>query len=208
MIEIIKTASAIIVSTGIVGVIIMGIIKFSADKIAEKLSKKYEYKLIEKLEAYKSELEKKNYISKARFDLEFSIYGEISEKLLIAAEACFWLFPAQIESIYEDKIQNEIYNKRYQDAQTAIYELQRILGMKSPFISEDLYEIFFDYKKMLSNQKTAFEYFGPFGILKNSNDPVHNKEMTEAYSRSAQILEKHKEIVKKMRVYFNSLEIL
>ena len=59
MLVILQTISAFILSTGIIGAIIWVIIKFSADKIAQNLSTKYEHKLNEKLEAYKNELDKK-----------------------------------------------------------------------------------------------------------------------------------------------------
>jgi len=67
MLEIIQTVSTFIASMGIVGVIIWVIIKFSVDKIAENLLAKYENKLNEKLEAYKSELDKK--ITLVKLDL-------------------------------------------------------------------------------------------------------------------------------------------
>ena len=149
MLEIIQTVSTSILSMGVVGVIIWVIIKFSANKIAENLSAKYEHKLNEKLEAYKCELDKKNYISKARFDLEFSIYGEISNILLEAVEDCFFLFPMQIDGGYGDKEKaNEIYTERYKTAHSSVFKLQRIIGSKSPFISKELYSDFFEIEQL------------------------------------------------------------
>ena len=205
--QIIQTVTAFIVSLGFVGTIIFAIIKFSADKIAERLSTKYEYKLNERFEAYKSELDKKNYISKTRFDLEFNILGDISNVLLIAVEDCFFLFPAQLDSFSTEEKAKEIYNERYKSANESVFNLQRILGSKSPFISADLYSDFLDIKKLLSIQLTAFEYYGPNGRNKNSQDKVHGDEATKAFLRSSEIIEKHNEIIAKMRNYFTSLEI-
>ena len=208
MLGIIQTVSASILSMGIVGVMIWVIIKFSANKIAENLSAKYEHKLNEKLEAYKSELDKKNYISKARFDLEFSIYGEISNILLEAVEECFFLFPTQLDNRPEDNEKaNEIFNQRYKAAHANVFKLQRIIGSKSPFISKELYSDFFEIKQLLSNQLTAYEYFGPIGRYRTSEDSVHNEEKNNAWKRTTEISEKHQMVIDKMRNYFDSLEI-
>ena len=184
------------------------LIKFSAEKIAERLSKKYEYMLNEKLETYKSELDKKNYISKARFDLEFSIYGEISEALLIAVESCFWLFPSCLDSIPEDEDKaEEMYRKRYETAINNVVKLQRLLGSKSPFISEELYNDFMGIKKLLTLQVNMYAYCGALQKRKG----IFNKTMadaeSEAWLRTVEISNKHNDIIIKMRSYFELLEI-
>lgn len=61
-------------SAGGIGIVIIAIIKFSASRIAEKLSKKYEMKLQKELEKYKSGFDNKIYISKTKFDIEFDLY--------------------------------------------------------------------------------------------------------------------------------------
>ena len=159
-----KIVGTTLISIGGISGIIFAVIKFSADKIADKLSKKYEFSLNEKLEMYKSHLDKKNYISKARFDLEFSIYGELAEALLISVEECFWLFPTCLDHIpqEEDKAE-EIYKKRYETAVNSTVKLQRILGSKSPFISEKLYNDFMEIKQLLTTQVNMYTFCGPVG---------------------------------------------
>ena len=68
---ILETSAAVIVSFGGAGAIIAGVTKFAADKIADKLEKKYELKLSKELESFKSKLENRSYVSKTRFDAEF-----------------------------------------------------------------------------------------------------------------------------------------
>jgi hypothetical protein len=207
--DVIKVISTATLSTGIVGIIIFNIIRFSADRIAEKLSKKYEFKLNEKLETYKGHLDKKYYISKMRFDLEFSIYAEIAEILLIAYEECYWLFPVCIDRIPQDNDKaNELYKERYKKAKEILYKFQHVLGSKSPFISEELYNDFIEIKNIMSIQITAYEYFGPIGIHKNSTNETHIKEGSEAWARTNEITNKHNEIIIKMRKYFDTLEII
>lgn len=77
-----NTAFAIIASFGGAAAIICAVIKFSSSIIADGLSKKYQLEIDIKLEKIKSELENKNYVSKVRFDREFEIYQELSERRL------------------------------------------------------------------------------------------------------------------------------
>ena len=73
---------AIIVSTilsaGGIGGIIIAVIKFSSDFIANRLSKKYELKLSKSLEEYKARLDDGSYISRTMFDKEFEIYQNLT----------------------------------------------------------------------------------------------------------------------------------
>ena len=66
-------ASACIVSAGGVSGIVIIIIKFSSNWIADALAKKYELKLNKELERYRAGVENKIYISKAKFDVEFQL---------------------------------------------------------------------------------------------------------------------------------------
>ena len=197
-----------IISIGGASALIFAIVKFSAEKIADRLSRKYEYLLNEKLEAYKSELDKKNYISKARFDLEFSIYGEISEALLIAVEDCFWLFPVTMDKIPIDKDKaEEKYNKRYCDANNSVVKLQHILRSKAPFISEELYNDFMKVKEFLTIQVNMYPFCGPLEREKSTFNETKAKAEQEAWDRNEEIQKMHNEIVIKMRSYFEALEI-
>lgn len=64
---------------GVAGLIIL-VVKFASNVIAERLSQKYQISLEKELESHKSKLDSKNYISKARFDREFAMYQELAEK--------------------------------------------------------------------------------------------------------------------------------
>lgn len=75
-----KLILAVLSSVGGIGAIIVFIVKMCSNMIADKLSKKYELKLNKELEKYKAGIENKTYISKARFDREFSMYQDLCEK--------------------------------------------------------------------------------------------------------------------------------
>ena len=102
---------------------------------------------------------------------------------------------------------NELYEKRYITAKKSVFKLQRLLGSKSPFISKELYSDFYEIKWLLSNQLTAYEYFGPIGKYKFSENNVHKEEVFSAWKKTDVIIDKHKTIIDKMRNYFDSLEV-
>lgn len=80
--DIFKIVLSILASTGGVGGIIVLSVKFASNIIAKRLEERYSLKLNKELEQYKSSLENKKYISKVRFDREFEMYQELSEKNL------------------------------------------------------------------------------------------------------------------------------
>ncbi|MCL2471431.1 MAG: hypothetical protein FWF25_06795 [Propionibacteriaceae bacterium] len=73
-----KFIVAVLVSLGGVTGIAVALIKFGGDRLAEMLSARYQHKLDEQLETYKGSVDKKVYISKARFDQEFAVYQELT----------------------------------------------------------------------------------------------------------------------------------
>ena len=75
-----KLVLAVLSSVGGIGAIIVFMVKICSNMIANKLSKKYELKLNKELEKYKAGIDNKTYISKARFDREFSMYQDLCEK--------------------------------------------------------------------------------------------------------------------------------
>ena len=83
-IDILQIATATIISAGGIGAIIIAAVQFTSNIIADKISKKYELKLNESLESYKSNLDKGNHISRAMFDKEFEYYQLLSRKYTIA----------------------------------------------------------------------------------------------------------------------------
>lgn len=75
-----KIIFSALVSVGGAGGLIAIVVKFSSNLIAERLSQKYQLDIQKALEKYKAGIESKTYISKARFDREFSMYQELCEK--------------------------------------------------------------------------------------------------------------------------------
>lgn len=128
--QIFQIVEGIIVSFGGAAAIIGAIVKLCADTIAERLSRKYEIKLNKELESYKAQLDKKTYISRARFDAEFQIYKDLSEKVLSMVECTYWLFPRGLDQVpMDEEERKKIYLERYKNARILkiMWQLQRIL---------------------------------------------------------------------------------
>jgi len=189
--DFLSIAISVIVSSGIVGVVLNIIFN-------------------KKLEDYKSRLEKKIYVSKARFDLEFCTLKEISVALFIAIESCYWLFPDRIDSLPQDEIEKrDLYKARYDTAQENTYTLQRLLGSRSPFIPEKLFNDFADIKKLLSIQVNMFKHY----VLKENRyefepELVLNKKRQEGESllRTDEIRKEHDRVICKLREHIYKKE--
>ncbi len=78
--QIVGIAAACIVSAGGIGGIIVAVVKWSSDFIADRLASKYENQLQKELETYKSNLQTKKSISKAMFEKEYAIYLNFNHK--------------------------------------------------------------------------------------------------------------------------------
>ena len=138
-----QTALAIIGCLGGAGAIISAVVKFSANIIAENLSKKYELKLNKELESFKVDLGKKVYISKARFDLEFSIYGKLNEAFFEMISTTYYLFPSGLDRLPLDEDERKrVFTERYEKVVQAINVAQKVLGANVAFIPERFYTAF------------------------------------------------------------------
>ncbi len=71
--KIAEIAITCIASVGRVGAIIVGVVKYGGDKIAERLSMKYQLQFDKEKVLDRTELNKKEYMRKTRFDTEFAI---------------------------------------------------------------------------------------------------------------------------------------
>lgn len=142
-------AIACVVSAGGIGAIVIAVIKFAFNFIADRLSLKYENKLEKILERHKTELSKKEYISKTRFDTEFRMYQELSGKNLsmvyCAGESVIITRGAPYSSNEVDKF-IEKYCSQLNDAEMTNKQY-------APFIAKEIYE------KYLSLEKKAAEIF-------------------------------------------------
>ena len=126
--QIASIATACIVSAGGVGGVAMAVVKFTSNIIADKISAKYENKLEQALEKYKTELSKKEYVSQVRFDAEFEIYRTLSKEFSTAVKNISLMIPDGMAYFPADEDKRKEYeNNNYLNANNAIVMAQDAL---------------------------------------------------------------------------------
>ena len=126
-IDILQIATATIISAGGIGAIIIAAVQFTSNIIADKISKKYELKLNESLESYKSNLDKGNHISRAMFDKEFEYYQLLSRKYTIAFNSFNLYYGIEYSKLDVIPIEEiHIYNPKLEELAKDIRDGKRV----------------------------------------------------------------------------------
>lgn len=189
---------------GISGILLAGI-KLSVNTIAKRLEEKYTLRLNKELERYKSNLDNKIYISKAKFDAEFEIYRELSKAFFEMVKNISILIPTGFTLVPADPEEKKEYDKKiYKEAMQSIVKAQDILNGNIPFISEEIYNAYTEILKLCRQQLNAFERRWNLSYL----SPNKEELTTEEYERTDEINQKFSETNNKIRKYIEKLDIL
>lgn len=204
--DVLKIIIAALASVGGISGLIVLAVKFASNIIAERLSQKYELKLQKELEAFKSTLTKKEYVSKTRFDAEFGIYRELSKAFFNMARDINSLIPAG----YSERPANEDDYKKHQkecycNSSQSLTIAQETLVQNAPFISEELYNDFLELVTLSRLQILAYKR--RYNVLYLA--PQEEKEMytSEDYERAIKIPQKFDALNRKIRNYLASLDV-
>lgn len=194
-------------SAGGIGIVIIAIIKFSASRIAEKLSQKYEMKLQKELEKYKSGLDNKIYISKTKFDVEFDLYRQLSKAFFEMVKAITIMIPAGYATYPADPNERKEYeNELYEIASKATIVAQDILNSNIPFIPEEIYVKYEEIRKLCCEQLGVFEErWNAFYI---ATQEEKEKFSYDDYKRSREIQDKFKLLNMDVRNYLAKLDVI
>ncbi len=112
--KIAEIAISCITAVGGIGAVFVGVIKWTSNIIADKLSQKYQLQLDKEKEKYKCELSKKEYVSKTRFDTEFSIYGELTSVFSVMVKDISILVPRGLDTVPADEnARKELEKERF-----------------------------------------------------------------------------------------------
>ncbi len=202
-----KITVSIVGGLGGITVIFAAIVRYLSDFIADRLSKKYELRLSKELENYKSSLENKTYISRAKFDTEFAIYRELSSDFSDAVLAINIMVPTGLTMVPADReARLELDKKHYEAAVKAIVKAQDSLKSNIPFIPENIYDGYNELLKLFGLQLAAYEdRFVVTDLRPQSEKETFSRD---DYKRTREISEKWITINNKIRKYLNSLEII
>lgn len=205
--QIASIATACIVSAGGVGGVAMAVVKFTSNIIADKISAKYENKLEQALEKYKTELSKKEYVSQVRFDAEFEIYRTLSKEFSTAVKNISLMIPDGIAySPADEEKRTEYENKIYVDANNAVVVAQDVLYANGAFISEELYNKYNEILTLCGQQLNAFQR--RYNVLYFASQEKKENYTDKEYERTTTIKEKWLELNNCVREYISKLEVI
>ena len=194
-------------SAGGIGTIIVLVIKFSANTIAERLSKKYEAKLQKELEKYKSLIDEKTYISKVQFDTEFEVYRNVSGALFDVVKVFNTAFSPDYSigfPLNASNVNEEL--KRFMSVAEKLQNAQDEFCRKSAFIPTDLYE---KYDKIIEEAQTLFWEYKE-ALEKEATQSIYRTDewMKEKHQQIDKLDEKRKQINNELRIYLRSLIVV
>jgi hypothetical protein len=112
----IQTVFTAVASIGFSSAIVYAVVRFSANKIADRLQSKYQLKLNKELENLKSKNSKTIYVSKVRFDAEFKIYRKLCKSFWEIYISSYSLYPFEMSRHYPlDISKGGIENEKQQE---------------------------------------------------------------------------------------------
>lgn len=201
---ILSFGAAVIVSFGGAGAIVIAVTKFCVNQITENLQKKYELKLSKELEQFKSALVSKSYVSKTRFDAEFTIYRELSRITVTMVVEVSQLFPVFTRDMRDDY---DTYKERYDTALEKVIEFQNKLAANAPFISSETYKSFHDLEMKCKAQLSDFV---DFRLRPDAKIFIAEcrEEYNEVWKRTREIQADLENIIEQLRGYLSRLEVL
>ena len=203
IIEILKNNRALWVTATVTG--IFAIIVSIANAVFLIIQGKKQHKYDKQLEKFKHISEKKNYVSKVRFDAEFAIYRELSQTFSEAVEAVHGIIPDGEAYYPEDKDERKNYEehlfvkfvKAHQGAQSTLYA-------NAPFISKEIYDEFDEILGLIRTQSEVYNEANVHTTLSDADGDI----TVEDTNRTAKIDEKFNVLMNKIRDYLAKLEIL
>ena len=199
MSELWQTVLGILTSVGVGGAIVCAFSSWLGKIWAQRILAKETSEYKENLERLIKNLEKKNYVSKVRFDTEFAIYRELCESTDGMERAVYMLFPSNMDYLPEDEEKRrELCLERYKTAQISYVDSSKILGRNSAFIPTEIYQLFWNLHDMCRLQIV----FYPESLKTNNY-----KLQPECFERTIQIEKEYKILHEKLRDYLKKLDV-
>ena len=200
------TILGILGSVGGGGAIVAGLSSWLGKVWADRLMAKETAKFREDLERLTKQLERKNYVSKVRFDAEFAIYRELSKTLVVVVQDASLLFP--LDGLQyapsDDKARRQMYKEYYEDAYKSYTAFSNCLASNSAFIAEDIYQDFESIRKKICQQIN----FYPAIIGLTSTPYVSQEKTEECWRYTAELYEEQQKLQNKLRKYLKTLDVV
>lgn len=184
---IMEVALACVISAGGIGGIIIAVVKLSVASIEKRFERKY----TEKFAVFKSNIDKKQYISQVRFDAEFEIYKQLSRKY---GELVLQIM-VKASNIDKYKL-DDMQDKEMGEINYLAYQAVSELYSSAPFIQEDIYNDFLNIYEM--SRKLLVQW----GEEQKSSTNETKNDVCEAN----EIYQKYNDTIVKVREYTSKLE--
>lgn len=184
---IMEVALACVISAGGIGGIIIAVVKLSVASIEKRFERKY----TEKFAVFKSDIDKKQYISQVRFDAEFEIYKQLSRKY---GELVLQIM-VKASNIDKYKL-DDMQDKEMREINYLAYQAVSELYSSAPFIQEDIYNDFLNIYEM--SRKLLVQW----GEEQKSSTNETKNDVCEAN----EIYQKYNDTIVKVREYTSKLE--
>lgn len=184
---IMEVALACLISAGGIGGIIIAVVKLSVASIEKRFERKY----TEKFAVFKSDIDKKQYISQVRFDAEFEIYKQLSRKY---GELVLQIM-VKASNIDKYKL-DDMQDKEMGEINYLAYQAVSELYSSAPFIQEDIYNDFLNIYEM--SRKLLVQW----GEEQRSSTNETKNDVCEAN----EIYQKYNDTIVKVREYTSKLE--
>ena len=184
---IMEVALACVISAGGIGGIIIAVVKLSVASIEKRFERKY----TEKFAVFKSDIDKKQYISQVRFEAEFEIYKQLSRKY---GELVLQIM-VKASNIDKYKL-DDMQDKEMGEINYLAYQAVSELYSSAPFIQEDIYNDFLNIYEM--SRKLLVQW----GEEQRSSTNETKNDVCEAN----EIYQKYNDTIVKVREYTSKLE--
>ena len=184
---IMEVALACVISAGGIGGIIIAVVKL----LVASIEKRFERKYTEKFAVFKSDIDKKQYISQVRFDAEFEIYKQLSRKY---GELVLQIM-VKASNIDKYKL-DDMQDKEMGEINYLAYQAVSELYSSAPFIQEDIYNDFLNIYEM--SRKLLVQW----GEEQKSSTNETKNDVCEAN----EIYQKYNDTIVKVREYTSKLE--
>ncbi len=206
--DVLKIAATVFASVGGISGIIILAVKFSSNVIAKRLEERYTLRLNKELEEYKSALENKNYISNVRFDREFEMYQELSEKNITLVygigEAVLIL-----RGLYKEE--PDRIDKHIDNLCISLNNAELTTKKYAAFIDEELFNKFHELQEQATDICMLFNFWNmnTDGVLNLKEEKYTRETAKEAIEKKQKVLSNLSDaIIKDMRNYLNHLVVI
>ena len=177
----------------LIAIVPAGLTAFISWLISNKQIKNAKKELKEKYEN-----ETRLHISQLRFDTEFSIYKELSEKFVTMVFDVMSLFP---EGIYfeppDDQSRQEYRLQLYKKSESSYNEANLAVNKYACFIAKTIFDEFVAIKQKCVIQ---LNWFFQYQVRKDSDGKI-----TECFMRTSEIRQDFDKLMKKLRQHIASL---